>query len=692
MDASGNAIYGELEIGLGRVPPGNYQVELRLNDPDTDTDLPAERGQAAIAPNFLAQLVNLPEQLGLALTEALFDDPGIRSFYSRAKAAFERSGRVLRLRLAIGSSAPELNDLPWELLRDPDTNAPLATSERILFSRFMHSSDWRVAKLSPKAHLKALIAVSAPSDVAAFQMAEVDAAAEVSRARESLGPIECSVIGQAEPLTRQLFIDAFRKAPDIVYLVCHGSFPKDLEPALFFQDAGGKTDIVKAGDLAQRIGELRQLPRLVVLASCESAGRQGIVPSLGSLAQRLAGAGVPAIVAMQGRISQETVKRMMPVFFRELLVDGQIDRAMAFARGVVRDQLDYWIPAVFLRLRGGRIWYVPGFAGGKDDFEWKSICRFVRSGEVVPLIGPDLAEHVYGTVRSLANDLAMANGYPLSPADQSDLARVTQYIATKTSIKDARGQIRASLLKNLVQRAGERGISIDHNATPLEIVGAAADRASKDEQDPLSILANLRAKIFVIAASDPLFEMVLARTGKAPQPCVPEWRDERRNATSANPGEPSVEKPLLYYIYGKTQFEETWLLTEDDFFDYTIRVSEFNLMPPRISEALTGASLLFLGFPLHDWKFRILLRMILSKRGNANLDQYNHVGVQVNPEENSFADAVRAMRYLELYFRKTKNISIYWGSAADFLGELRKQMQTLAVEEPVLTTAPAAAW
>jgi hypothetical protein len=286
----------------------------------------------------------------------------------------------------------------------------------------------------------------------------------------------------------------------------------------------------------------------------------------------------------------------------------------------------------------------------------------------------------------------MANGYPLSPADQSDLARVTQYIATKTSIKDARGQIRTLLLKSLVQRAEDRGIAIDHNAKPPEIFGAAADRASKDEQDPLHILANLGAKIFVTAAADPLFEMVLARSGKAPEPCVPEWRDERRSATAVNPGEPSAEKPLLYYVYGKTGVEETWLLTEDDFFDYTIRVSEFNLMPPRISEALTGGSLLFLGFPLHDWKFRILLRMILSKRGNANLDQYNHVGVQVNPEEHTFADAVRAMKYLELYFRKTKNINIYWGSSADFLYELRKQIETLEVEEPVLTKASAAAW
>lgn len=45
----------------------------------------------------------------------------------------------------------------------------------------------------------------------------------------------------------------------------------------------------------------------------------------------------------------------MPVFFSELLQDGQIDRAMARARGAVRKRDDAWMPALFLRLRGGRI-------------------------------------------------------------------------------------------------------------------------------------------------------------------------------------------------------------------------------------------------------------------------------------------------------------------------------------------------
>jgi len=109
-------------------------------------------------------------------------------------AAFESRDRMMRLWLLIGPSAPDLHSLRWELLRDPETRTPLAISERILFSRFMLSRDWRVVKLRPKAELKALIAVSAPSDLAAYQLAPVDQEGEVVRARAGLAGIQATVL------------------------------------------------------------------------------------------------------------------------------------------------------------------------------------------------------------------------------------------------------------------------------------------------------------------------------------------------------------------------------------------------------------------------------------------------------------------------------------------------------------------
>ena len=95
----------------------------------------------------------------------------------------------------------------------------------------------------------------------------------------------------------------------------------------------------------------------MVLASCQSAGsgadaRTDDDGALAALGPRLAEeAGIPAVVAMQGNVFMTTVARFMPTFFAELQRDGQIDRAMAVARGAVRDAPDWWAPTLFMRLR-----------------------------------------------------------------------------------------------------------------------------------------------------------------------------------------------------------------------------------------------------------------------------------------------------------------------------------------------------
>jgi len=223
---------------------------------------------------------------------------------------------------------------------------------------FMLSRDWRVVNLRPKVAWKALVAVAAPVDLARYGMPPVDLAGEVDRARHGLAGIDVSVLGQDQPVTLDALLDGMRQGMNLIYLVCHGAMPKGGEPCLFLQDKQGATARALASALAQRIGELPEAPLLVVLASCESAGcsQPDVAAAHSALAPLLAEAGVPAVLAMQGKISMETVKEAMPVFFRELLKDGQIDRAMAVARGVVRDRHDSWVPALFLRLKSGCLW------------------------------------------------------------------------------------------------------------------------------------------------------------------------------------------------------------------------------------------------------------------------------------------------------------------------------------------------
>jgi hypothetical protein len=95
------------------------------------------------------------------------------------------------------------------------------------------------------------------------------------------------------------------------------------------------------------------------------------------------------------------------------------------------------------------------------------------------------------------------------------------------------------------------------------------------------------------------------------------------------------------------------------------------------------SSLVFLGFRLDDWRFRVLYRLIVTQQGAAALGGRCHVGVQVNPGEQSVADVNRAIRYMTKYFQganagNAPSISIYWGSPSDFLEELQRQMAATA--------------
>jgi hypothetical protein len=73
---------------------------------------------------------------------------------------------------------------------------------------------------------------------------------------------------------------------------------------------------------------------------------------------------------------------------------------------------------------------------------------------------------------------------------------------------------------------------------------------------------------------------------------------------------------------------------------------------------------------MYEWNFRVLFRSILSKQGGGRLDQYAHIAAQIDPEEGPIQAPDGARTYLEKYFSKGTEISIFWGSVQDFLSEL----------------------
>jgi hypothetical protein len=674
--------YADLEIAFRKRDEHSYSLAFRFNGDDDEAEQRSDP-DPLITTNFtsLALSGDDPSAYATRLNAALFT-PEVTALFARFRTAAEQQHSILRVRLSIESSAPELHAVHWEMLRDPFVpDAPLFMGEQTIVSRFLSSGqDWRPIRLRARAELTALVAIANPSRAASYNLAPIDVEQELLLAKDAMTGIQIETLAPGGPLSLTELGARLREGFDILYLVCHGLI-RDQEPFLCL-DEGPPTP---AQELVQLVRELAERPRLIVLASCQSAGHGGV--GLASLGPRLAEAGVPAVIAMQGDIFMQTAAAFMKRFFTELLIDGQIDRAMSVARGEVRNRDDYWMPVLFMRLRNGRIWYEPGFDTSKGEFEqWDSICRFIRQGNCVPILGPDVAEHILGSTRALAAELAESANFPLDAApgssDRFDLAKVAQYVMTQHSLEYVKSKVIDEMFVQL-EKTGERLLNRSVAEDP-NLVDAIVEKLMREDDprkaDPLKLVAALNAKVFVNAASDSLLERFIAKTPvfgalKQPVALAGEWRDEtldyRNEAESL--GEATIERPYVYYLFGNIQKESTWVLTQDDFFDYLIRTTRYQLMPPVISDALVSSSLLFLGFPLDDWKFRVMFRLILAKGGRKLLESYNHVGVQVDPAETTIANARRAKKYLERYFYNSR-IDIYWGSATDFLRELKTHL------------------
>ncbi|RRR66913.1 MAG: CHAT domain-containing protein [Candidatus Viridilinea halotolerans] len=665
----------DLELMLRRKDALHYSVELSFSHPDSETPV-TPLGQQVVNMRLDPQdlLVHAldPTAYGQAITDCLFADPALRSAFANCRAAAQSQGLALRLRLAIAADAPELHALRWETLRDPQTGQSLALSEQLILTRTLGSADWQPVKLRAKAALRALVLIAAPDDLADYGLHPLNVSAEQQRALQSLGSIATTALAAPGQASLPTLISQLRSGYDLLYLVAHGVIV-DGEPWIFLDDGQGRTARIAGAELAARLADLPLRPRLVLLASCASAG-DGTTATLAALGPRLATTGIAAVIAMQGRFSLATNERFVPAFMQELQRDGRIDRALAAARQTIADQPDWWMPALFTRLRSGRIWYEPGF-DTQDFAKWPTLVRSIERGKCTPILGPGLLDGLIGTTRELARRLAEQHHFPLAPNARDDLPQVAQYLAVQQDVDFLRDELEE------VMRAQLHAI---HAAPPdgaldqvIRSVGAR-QRAARDDE-PHQILASLPLPIFLTANPDRLLADALAAAGKQPQVQSCPWNrhSEVQLLEQAPLTPPNPQTPLVYHLFGRLNDPETLVLTEDDYFRYLIGVTRNEeLFPKVVGSALVNSALLFLGFRLEDWNFRVLFQSVMNVAGAELRRRHTHVAVQIDPQEDRVLDPRAAREYLKTYFGPASalqyqtNISIYWGSAEDFLREL----------------------
>jgi len=134
--------------------------------------------------------------------------------------------------------------------------------------------------------------------------------------------------------------------------------------------------------------------------------------------------------------------------------------------------------------------------------------------------------------------------------------------------------------------------------------------------------------------------------------------------------EPTPERPVVFHLHGRAEIPESMVLTEDDYLEFLVTLAERSepdqysaLLPHQVVRALSNTSLIFIGYGLKDWDFRVLHRGLVI-RGNAALRRMSvTVQLERTPE---------AQDYLDQYFRRNE-VSVYWGRADTFTQQLRAQ-------------------
>lgn len=356
----------KVDLRLRDAGKQRYAVELDIDSPYSVAERALARVPALVIDHdALRAAWPDPRVYGSALSAMVFADAGLAQGWREARTEAGVIGARLRLRLHLDSEDPELHAIIWELLTDPESGLFLATDERVLLSRYLSSADGTRFERQPHEPRRALVLVAAPSDLQLYDLAPLDVDAEVARARSALGDLQVHVCAGASAATRanlSALLAGARSGYDIIYLVAHGAMPGG-QSVLYLENDHGKTAPILGDELVGKLRQTAQRPMLMVLAACATGGDDdgGALSALGS---RLLQSGVPAALVMRGSISIMAAGRMLPVFFRELRLDGSVDRALAVARAAARDLDDWWRPVLYTRLRDGLIWGAAPFHAG----------------------------------------------------------------------------------------------------------------------------------------------------------------------------------------------------------------------------------------------------------------------------------------------------------------------------------------
>lgn len=282
--------------------------------------------------------------------------------------------------------------------------------------------------------------------------------------------------------------------------------------------------------------------------------------------------------------------------------------------------------------------------------DWDTLLWRIKDGNCTPFLGAGACYGILPLGKDIAKKWAEEEKYPLT--DREDLARVAQFLAVDR--KDP------MFPKEKIKRMFEDSPPPDFD----------------DPDEPHAVLADLPLPVYITTNYGDFMVQALKNRNKDPELKLCKWnkyiKDQTYIIKSRGSFDPSPANPVVFYLHGYLGLPESIVLTEDDYLDFLVNITRNQkMLAPRIQRAMTGASLLFIGYRLADWSFRVLFRGLISTLPKS-LRRMN-VAVQLPPNEPE-QDPEEVQNYLSKYFGNT-DVLVYWGTAREFVAELKDRWE-----------------
>jgi hypothetical protein len=215
----------------------------------------------------------------------------------------------------------------------------------------------------------------------------------------------------------------------------------------------------------------------------------------------------------------------------------------------------------------------------------------------------------------------------------------------------------------------------------------ACGRPEFTGDEPHHVLAGFPLPVYLTTNYDDFMVSALAARKKETQRDFCRWKVDLAAHPSPLRQEgnyrPTVESPIVYHLHGCDMLAESLVATEDDYLEFIYNVAKngsmtktvdrsWEILPPAILKAISTNCLVFLGYRLADWHFRVIFRWLaLSLRRTQNRLK---VAVQLTPSRDAaYPEAAR--KYLSSYFQDMFDMVIYWGTAQQFISDLRQHVE-----------------